>query len=174
MAIPQLDPIAILADGLTLAYHEARNVRRLIEKGYVPAADWQMVVSSLSRDRVEAWKQLQDVRQVAREKRSVVDVAGVFEKRFGKNLAELDTLFQDPNWKHAKAWGGHAWRCVVGIIFNLGEAIKRSDAQEVRRLTVGLLVASHNNGCLRGKIVELDQAIGVITDPWWQIELLGA
>lgn len=77
MAEAGLDPITLFADGPTLVYHEARNVRHLIKKGHVPSAEWQTLVSSLSADPVEAWRQLQPVRGAARVRPSAEEAAEV-------------------------------------------------------------------------------------------------
>ena len=92
MADAQLEPIKLLADGLSLVYHEARNVRHLIEEGHILSADWQRLLSSLSKDRVNAWKQLQSVRQAARQCSTAHDAMAVFIKRFAKNLSDLEAI----------------------------------------------------------------------------------
>jgi hypothetical protein len=168
VADSQLEPIKLLADGLSLVYHEARNVRHLIEKGYILPAEWQRLLSSLSKDRINAWRQLQSVRHAARQCSTAHDATAVFIKRFGKNLSDLDILYQNPNWKHAKAWGGHAWRHVTSFVVNLARAIERGEVTAIMDACTNLLRAQHNNnGPLREKIVELDAVIGVSTDAWW-------
>jgi hypothetical protein len=159
---------------LALVYHEARNVRHLIQAGHASAADWQTLVSSLPKDRVEAWKQIQSSRDIARTKTSAHAPRLVFSKRFGKGLAELEALFQDANWKHASAWGGLAWREVVTIVSDLGRAIDQSDAALVVDICARLRAARHNNGCLRDKIEQLDSVVGVTTDASWFNPTIGA
>ncbi len=110
---------------------------------------------------------MQPSRDVARVKASAHAAEQVFPKRFGKGLAELEALFQDPNWKHASAWGGHAWREVVTIVSDLGRAIDQANAALVVETCARLLAARHNNRRLRDKIVQLDAGVGVATDASW-------
>lgn len=150
------------------------NVRHLIKKGHVPSAEWQTLVSSLSGDPVEAWRQLQPVRGAARVRPSADEAAEVFARRFGKGLDELEELFKDPKWRHAKACGGHAWRLVVAIVADLRRAIDQADAVWIREACAKLLNARHNNGPLRQKVLELDFAAGVTTEAWWSESEAGA
>ncbi len=163
----------LLTDGLSLLYHEGRHVRFLIKGGYLPPTGWEKLVS-LPRNRVDAWKELQSVRQAARSRSSAREAVEIFQKRFGRSVEDLDTLYGNPNWKDAKAVGGHAWRCVTAVVCNLRAAIEHSDQREIRRGSASLLAARHNTGPLQCKIVELDQAVGSTTDPWWHDEPPGA
>ena len=160
-------PLNLFADGLALVYHEARNVRHLFQKSDIPSAEWARLVSSLPKNRIDAWKQLQTVRQAARSSATAHDAARLFASRLGKSLNDLEVLYQDPNWKHAKAWGGHAWRDVTAIVANLGQAIDQCNLGRITAACAELLQAHHNNGPIRQKIVELDSAVGVTTDVWW-------
>ncbi len=161
-----VDSLKLFVDGLTLVYHEARNVRFLIKDG-LPAVGWENLIS-LPRNRVEAWKELQSVRQAARSRSSARKAVEVFQERFRSSLNELELLYRNPKWKHASAYGGHAWRGVTAVVFTLGQAIDRSDQAAIDEACASLLTARHNNGTLRRKILELDHAVDATTDPWWQ------
>src|SRR3989442_15115044 len=52
------DLMELLADGLALVYHEARNVRFLIRASVIPATGWEKLVA-LPTNRVDAWKKIQ-------------------------------------------------------------------------------------------------------------------
>jgi len=160
-----IDPIRLFSDGLALLYHEARHVRFLIEKGYVEPLGWERVVS-LPRNRVEAWKQVRSTRETAQQRPTARDAAGVFQKRFGKSLEEITQLNCDPNWRHARAYGGHAWRTVSAFVAALGKALDLNDVPGINEHTLSLLQAKHNTGLIRDKIVELDREIGFPTGPW--------
>jgi len=161
------DSVKLFADGLTLVYHEARNVRFLIEKDHRSGTGWDRLVS-LPKNRVEAWRALQPVREAARSKPTARDAAEVFQERFGRSLGDLAELYEDAHWRHAHAYGGHAWRTVTAQVSVLGRAIDGGDPAAIAKGQAGLLQARHNNGPLRCKITELDAAIGVATEPWWK------
>jgi hypothetical protein len=145
MAEAQLAAVGLFADGLSLVYHEARHVRFLVKADYVPAGGWERLIS-LPKNRVEAWKQLQPIRQAARRKSTAREAATVFQKRFGPSLKNLDQLYENANWKHASAVGGHAWRNVTAMVSALGEAIDRQDQAGIDRASADLLQARHNTG----------------------------
>ena len=161
------DAIKFLADGLTLVYHEARNVRCLIEKRHLTRDGWERLISSLPKDRGEAWEVLQTHRKAARSVSTADKVAQVFEKRFGCSLEDLDRLYKNPNWKHAKAYGGHAWCRVTQLVMKLRDALDSSDRAAIDTLCDALLQARHNNGALRDKIKELDCQASITTESWW-------
>lgn len=160
------DAVKLFADGLTLVYHEARNVRCLIKGDHLEREGWERLLN-LPSDRVKAWKDLQSLRKSARSKLTADEVSQVFEKQFNCGLEDLERLYKNPNWKHAKAWGGHAWCHVTQLVVELGHALGCSD-QALIDTTCGLLLqAKHNNGWLRNKIKELDREASVTTDIWW-------
>ncbi|MCA1840046.1 MAG: hypothetical protein ABR507_10360 [Actinomycetota bacterium] len=156
--------VTILADGLALAYHEARNVRVLGD--FVDLEEWKPLLDRLGTNRLEAWKQIQPTRTSAGKASTAFGALIQFEQVFQKSLIDLADLFANPNWRHASAWGGHAWREVVSILAALAEAIE-SQCEQTAFLVNELIAARHNNGELRAKIVELDSAIGVDTPDRW-------
>jgi hypothetical protein len=158
--------LILFADGLTLVYHEARHVRFLIRDAHLARQEWDNLVS-LPKNRVEAWKQLQPLRQAAVRERSAAEASEVFRNHFGRDLQDLDRLYSNPHWKHAASVGGHAWRNVTAFVSRLGEAIDRCGPPEVEAACTQLLQASHNNGKLCEKIIDLDGLVGSSADESW-------
>jgi len=157
----------LLVDGLTLVYHEARHVRFLIEKGYLPSEGWEQLVS-LPRNRVEAWRQLQPIRKAALGASTTAHAAALFERKLRRSVEQLANLYDNSHWKHAAAVGGHAWRGVTARVLELGQAIETQDAALVIRACDALVGARHNNGLIRDKLLDLDQAISVVSDGSWE------
>jgi len=84
--------LAEVTDFVALLYHEARNVRHLIKKGFLDEEPWRWVVSlPVSRD--EAWREMSSLRTNARQATSVDEVTSVFEQRFHVTLKELIEMF---------------------------------------------------------------------------------
>jgi hypothetical protein len=167
MDVPPTDAVKLLADGLTLVYHEARHVRHLVRASHLSATGWERLLS-LPTNRVAAWRTLQDTRKAAAEAQTVQKAAGRFEKRFAMSLASLQDLYTNEHWKHAEGVGGHAWRGVTAAVSALRDAIEWGDAGEIEGAAQSLLRARHNNGTVRDKIAELDAAIGIQSGQWWQ------
>lgn len=167
MGISTTDAVKLLADGLALVYHEARHARHLVKAGHLSATGWERLLS-LPTNRVEAWRTVQAVREAAADEQAAGKAAGRFERRFGKSLANLEDLYANGHWKHAAAVGGHAWRGVTAAVEALRDAIERGHVNEIEGAAQSLLTASHNNGAVRGKIAELDAAVGVQTGHWWE------
>lgn len=160
------DVMKLLADGLALVYHEARNARHLVTKGYLSSAGWEVLVS-LPRDRDDAWKEIQDVRESAAAAPTVAKAIRGFNVRFGKSLEDLADLYSNQNWKHASAVGGHAWRDVTERVVQLGDAIVSQRPEQLQEAVGRILAARHNNGDVRDKIIRLDKALGVQTGSLW-------
>jgi hypothetical protein len=142
-------------------------VRFLIKAGHLATAGWEKLVS-LPKNRVQAWRELQSVRQDARAKATAREAARVFEQRFGRSIEDLEKLYAYPHWKHAAAVGGHAWRGVTAVVLALGHAIDAGDPGAAAEQCATLLQAHHNNGPLRRKIIGLDDVVSVVTDAWWR------
>jgi hypothetical protein len=70
--------------------------------------------------------------------------------------------------------GGHAWRDVVASVIALREAIDQGQPRIINTACDRLLTARHNNGLVRDKIVELNNAIGAVTSRWWNESRPGA
>ena len=165
--------MSLLADGLALVYHEARHVRFLISAAHLPDAGWEQLVS-LPKNRVEAWRVIRSVRVSAAGRPRATDAARLFEARFRKTPEDLQLLYADAHWKHASAVGGHAWRDVASSVIALRDVIDQGPSGTIDAACARLLAARHNNGLLRDKIVELDNAIQVATNSWWNKSSPGA
>jgi hypothetical protein len=156
----------LFADGLTLVYHEARHVRFLIRDAHIAGPEWDNLVR-LPKNRIAAWKGLQSLRQVTAGKSNALQASEIFRNHFRRDLHDLERLYANPHWKHAGGVGGHAWRKVTDLVSRLGEAIDHCDPSEIEAACAQLLQASHNNGRLCEKIIDLDGAIGIVTDESW-------
>jgi hypothetical protein len=159
-------PLRIFVDGLALVYHEARNVRHLIKKGYLEPDGWEEIIK-LPGNRREAWKQLQTLRGIGKESSLASQASARFAAKFGRSVDELITLYQNPNWRHAAGYGGHKWIDVTEIVRDLGSALEEGRANDASVFCNDLIASSHNNGLVRDKIRRMDESIEVNTDPWW-------
>ena len=169
MTTPNFNPEApqLLADGLALVYHEARHVRHLIEWQHLTATGWEKF-SSLASNRVKAWLAIQQVRSEAAQSIHSDNATQLFNDRFQKNLNQLLELYKNPNWKHASAVGGHAWRNVTMAVADLAQEIDTGSTEGLNAAAEKLVNSRHNNGFLRDKIRDLDQAIGrTVLSAWW-------
>ena len=162
-----VDPLRLHADGLTLVYHEARHVRFLIKREYLASTGWENL-RSLPRNRCDAWKHLQPLRQAAQLKQTAAEAAAVFRQCFHQGLNELLDLYTNLNWKHASL-GGNMWHRVTELVAALAQAIDCGDADAIQKACVSLLNGQHNTGTLREKILDLDTSIGAVTDKWWRL-----
>lgn len=161
------DAVKLLADGLALVYHEARHARHLVRAGHLAAIGWERLLN-LPTNRIDAWRAVQDVRKDAATAKTARDAVGRFERRFGKNLVDLQDLYANDHWKHAATVGGHAWRRVTAAVTSLSDAIELRHVEEIERAAQSLRTSRHNNGAVREKIGGLDTAIGIQTGQWWQ------
>ncbi len=162
------DAVHLLADGLALVYHEARHVRRLVRAGHLSGNGWERL-RALPANRVEAWQAVPAVREDAAKRQTAVEAVGCFERRFAKNLAELEGLYANDYWRHARAIGGHAWRRVTAAVGVLRDAIENGDGKGIASAAHALVRARHNNGNLRDKVTGLDAEVGTQTGLWWLI-----
>jgi len=163
----------LLADGLALVYHEARHVRHLIKPGFLAQEGWERF-TSLPADRVDAWRAMQPLRDKAAAADSPTAAASVFTTAFHKDLDHLNELYANVHWRHASAVGGHAWRGATQAVSDLVEALNQHDNSVVANATESLLKARHNNGSIAAKILGLDDAIEVPTNPAWHASRAGA
>ena len=122
MTEDELDPLKLYVDGLSLVYHEARNARWLVRKGYLDRDDWIWVLN-LPNKREEAWRAIQTQRQLGREGTSVADASRHFESQFAKSLPQLNDLYRNVHWRHAKGYGGHAWINIADLVARLGSRL---------------------------------------------------
>ena len=162
----QIDPFKLYVDGLTLVYHEARNVRFLIKEGYIERDGWERL-TSLPRNRIEAWRDLQQMRRAGRSCSKASSAAELFAAHFSQSIIVVQRMYENSNWKDAAAVGGHAWRKVANSVSSLGHSLEDEADGEIPQKCYAILEGRHNTGFLRDKILGLDLGIGVNTDPWW-------
>lgn len=142
-------------DYVALVYHEARNVRHLIRDGHFPAAGWE-VITSLPKNRESAWDEVDRLATSLTDDAS--SVIGGFEAHFGKSLDELIEMFENPNWKHAKHYGGNAWARISRRVRKLGDALIAADSDTAPTIERDLEMERHNTGTVRSKLKTLRSA----------------
>lgn len=152
------DSIPELASLLALVYHEARNVRYLVKGGYLDRSGCGKLLV-LPNKRVEAWKAVQNTRRRALSTNTADQACRVFGHQFGIGLDQLVTLYENPDWKHAKLHGGNAWASITRMVIGLAKAIDQSDQVSVEMHLSDLKKASHNKGTLMTKLMELDRSL---------------
>lgn len=151
--IPQ-DRLDLFVNYLCLVYHEARNVRHLIEKGCREAEPYEQLVS-LPRNRQKAWEALQDLRRGASRSGSAAAASRAFAHRFRLTLEELVELYQDGCWKHASL-GGNRWSEITQSVIELRNALDQGDGTQVAHLLSCIPRMCHNNGRVGEKLADLD------------------
>ena len=158
MAKQSSNPTWVLPDYVSLLYHEARNVRHLIRAGHISAEGWEKIVS-LPNNRDEAWKVIQPFRNSAKEMESASECLRVFEQRFEANLSALQEMFEDPNWRHAKMYGGNAWAQIAATVSKLVQAIQSGQSSDQDAALDALRYAEHNTGTVEAKLQKLDASL---------------
>ena len=139
-------------DYVALMYHEARNVRHLIRDGHFPTDGWD-VITSLPNNREFAWCDVD--RLSASLSNDAASVLAGFEARFGKSLEELVDMFEDPNWRHARQYGGNAWARIGRKVCRLAEALIAGDRNATTLIKRDLQMENHNTGTVQSKLDEL-------------------
>ena len=152
------DPTKALADYVSLLYHEARNVRHLIGDGHLSSKGWERIIS-LPKNRNKAWKAIQSTRQKGHRTSSPDELLLIFRNRFGVGLEDLKEMFENPNWKHARLYGGNAWARIVKDVIQFAQAVKIDDEERQQDLLNKLKEARHNTGELQSKLEELDSSL---------------
>ena len=165
--LEHMDALTLFADGLALVFHEARHVRHLIKARYLDKDPWTSLIS-LPSNRIDAWRHLQTLRQIASTKSSAAQAAAIFEGKFNISLTALRELYENPHWRHASQVGGHAWLGITASVSALGSAIDNAEPLEINNQGNALLRAMHNNGRLANKIIILDSQIGAEPRQIWQ------
>jgi hypothetical protein len=146
--------MTFFADHLTLAYHEARNVRHLVKSQVLDGVTWKYLVA-LSTNRVDAWRELQRFRHRAAESLSAADAVGVFRSRFHVTVDELARMFANPAWR-GSAYGGNAWHRIATDLLVMAEAMESDDEANAESARIRLQEGRHNTGTIAEKLVSLD------------------
>ena len=149
--------LAALVDYMSLAYHEARNVRYLIRAGHLLPQNYSELVN-LPNNREEAWKDIQKLRVAAKQVRSVREAEAVFLRRFRIDLDELLVLFKNLNWRHS-SMGGNRWADITNAVIGLREAIDSEDPARAVSLVASIREMHHNTNGVGTKLAGLDQIL---------------
>ena len=149
--------LPLLVDYTALVYHEARNVRHLIQERAVTPEAWKYLVA-LPVNRYKAWEALQSIRSEAQQAETVRTVLLPFERRFKVTLEQLHVLYGHPAWRNA-AFGGNAWKAITKLVQCLAVALEKGQADEASELLVMLSQAQHNTGSVTTKLRQLDEAL---------------
>jgi len=147
----------LLIDYAALVYHEARNVRHLVQEQAVEPVLWKYLVA-LPVNRNKAWEVLQGIRSEAQKAESVRAALLPFERRFKVTLEQLQMLYDNPAWRNA-AYGGNAWKAIAELVQRLAVALEKGQSDEVSGLLAILSQARHNTGSVATKLRQLDEAI---------------
>jgi hypothetical protein len=145
--------VSQFVDYLCLLYHEARNVRHLIKRGYVEAARFQKL-QSLPTKKFDAWVKLEPLRAKSSAANSASAAVEVFVQYFGLSIRDLAELFEDPHWKNSSS-GGNAWAGITACVDHLKDSIDHHDAVEVDGLLKQLPLMRHNTGMVGDKLRSL-------------------
>lgn len=149
------DGMKSLAEYVSLLYHEARNVRHLTRDGHFSSTGWERIIS-LPTNRDKAWEAVQSTRQKAHRSSSPDELMDIFTRRFGVNLRGLQEMFENPNWRDARLYGGNAWARIVKDVILFAQAIKSGDEERQENLSNRLKEARHNTGQIKSKLEKLD------------------
>jgi hypothetical protein len=149
--------IEFFVDRVSLAYHEARNVRHLIRQHPELRARYGRLVH-LPVNRLAAWRAIQDLRQNGQQAASAHDAERVFIERFQLSLEDLAELFRHQGWRDAMH-GGNAWALIANALVALCNALEAADQESVPCLLEQLRSARHNTGQLQAKLETLDASL---------------
>jgi hypothetical protein len=149
--------LLLLVDYTALVYHEARNVRHLIQERAVTPELWKYLVA-LPVNRYKAWEALQSIRIEAQQAEAVRAALLPFERRFKVTLEQLHVLYDHPAWRNA-AFGGNAWQAITKLVQCLAVALEKGQSDEVSELLAILSQAQHNTGSVATKLHQLDEAL---------------
>jgi cell division septum initiation protein DivIVA len=164
MVLPP-DIFNTLCDAVALCYHESRNARHLVNKDFLNCQPWRFVVS-LPTNRDIAWREIVPLRDKASAARDVNAALKVFETRFQVSLQELQAMFGNENWRHAKLYGGNAWEEIVKLVLQLADALRADDASAARQFETQLKTARHNTGSVQEKIARLEKRRAESEESW--------
>jgi len=106
--------LPLLVDYTALVYHEARNVRHLIQQQTIEPESWKYLVA-LPVNREKAWKEQQSICSEAQKAETVRATLLPFERRFKVTLDQLQVLYDHPAWRNA-AYGGNAWKKITELV----------------------------------------------------------
>jgi hypothetical protein len=144
-----------LCDSVALIYHEGRNVRHLVRANLLEKERWRFL-GSLPANRDEAWSQIALLRNKAKLAHSVDGALRIFENRFHASLTDLEEVFGNKNWRHARTYGGNAWKAIVILTLELANALRNANLEAAQNLVTQLKSTRHNTGFFYDKLARLD------------------
>jgi hypothetical protein len=147
--------IELFSDYVALAYHEARNVRHLVKKGYFEKGQYRLLIDGLPNERVEAWKRLYPLRRQAASAADARKAADVFCRAFGHSLEDFVVLSKDSHWSGTRK-GGNRWAEIDQALVELRDAMSRCDDEGVAELLSQIPKMPHNTGYLGEKLEMLE------------------
>jgi hypothetical protein len=150
-----VDIISPFADLVTLLYHEGRNVRHLVNKGYKIDSKFLSLRDRLAKNRYQAWKQIQPLRLKACKARSGKEVELIFEQQFNLPLSDLAVLYSQPYWK-GTPYGGNAWLPIACKVKEVRDLLDTGMEDEANCLISKILEMYHNTGKVNKKLMDLD------------------
>jgi hypothetical protein len=121
----------------------------------VDQAQFNKNLMSLPVNREQAWLALTPTRQQAISSWSVNGAVAAYEERFLNSLAELQTMFEEPHWRHARCYGGNAWARIASLTLDFVEALVSNDETQANSCAAQLMTAKHNNGTVLHKLERL-------------------
>lgn len=120
--------LLFLVDYIALVYHEARNVRHLIQERAVQPESWKYLIA-LPVNRNKAWEAIEGIRSKAQKVVTVRAVLLLFERRFKVTLDQLEVLYDNAAW-HNAAYGGNAWKAITKLVWVLRLPWKRASRKK--------------------------------------------
>lgn len=151
------DQLSSFASYLSRVYHEARNVRFLIKKGFREAGPYERV-RSLPENREAAWAEVQVFRLRASWSGTPAAACDLFARRFRLTLKELVELYEDEHWMDAPR-GGNRWAEITRSVIKLRDALSRGDAGRAAELLESMPNMCHNTGMVGDKLRRLDASL---------------
>lgn len=160
------EEIKAFAAFAALAYHEARNVRHLVQERVLDRAPYRQLIDGLPQERKNAWRQMQRIRRHAAAAATAACAEDVFRQSFGLSLAGVASLSQHPGWKdNAPGRGGNQWAAIAEAVIELRDAIDGGRDERVSELIQRIRRMQHNTGRVGEKLDSLDASLAEAGSP---------
>lgn len=147
-----------LGDLVCMIYHEARNIRFPLQAGTITPkeAPRYKLLTSLPKNREDAWRQMQPLRIVASG--AISSPSTIYEKKFGLSVGQLADLFERPIWRDLFR-GGNKWGAIARKVQECLVAHETGDCAKRDDLVQEVLLMSHNTGLLHTKLRDLKKSL---------------
>lgn len=143
--------IGLFATYVSMAFHEARNVRHLVKAGHLDSARYRLLITGMPKNRREALKPL---RREAANAASAREAESIFRSKFGLSLEDLASMSEDPHWSGTQT-GGNRWAQIDRALIELRTAIDQKEEEKTKELLERLPSMRHNTGSLGDKLKSL-------------------